>query len=472
MTCTSKRKLQFLLIIASALIVCHIIKEIFELGKSKDEKGTNISYNRVQTKQIAEIQGVVVNDEEEEEKPISVNLNLPKIENATGDNLDFVESSVSGVRDNTTSSADDASALRKSLLEQGMTPILPYWNSTSSTNVTGNLTEWEYNLFERLDRIQLKCGELCQINSVPEIVKHSVVSNGSLFAPIIVPNVNCKAILEMEEIDAGDMTFPPLIPKQLEKFYTLSGAYRIRQGKDKVRKDAYLEGEAEKSLWKTGNIWEEKDIDDAIEQIHEKKLAGPYGLEETIELTEDLSQYDMKDKSVLVIGSSHPWVEVICLYHGVKKVTTLEYGEIISLHPQIETETPKSFREKYFNGELELFDGIVTQSSIEHSGLGRYGDALNPWGDILAIARAWCVTKPNAFMWLSVPTGKDFVFYNWHRVYGRIRWPLLTINWKQIGQTKGFNPDETFDLGVWKSMENNGFMFEKLDPTTYDVSMD
>jgi hypothetical protein len=36
---------------------------------------------------------------------------------------------------------------------------------------------------------------------------------------------------------------------------------------------------------------------------------------------------------------------------------------------------------------------IVTFSSVEHSGLGRYGDALNPWGDIIAIARAWCVTK-------------------------------------------------------------------------------
>jgi hypothetical protein len=28
--------------------------------------------------------------------------------------------------------------------------------------------------------------------------------------------------------------------------------------------------------------------------------------------------------------------------------------------------------------------------------LGRYGDALNPWGDILTIARAWCVSSPAA----------------------------------------------------------------------------
>ena len=28
--------------------------------------------------------------------------------------------------------------------------------------------------------------------------------------------------------------------------------------------------------------------------------------------------------------------------------------------------------------------------------LGRYGDALNPWGDILTVARAWCVSSPQA----------------------------------------------------------------------------
>ena len=26
--------------------------------------------------------------------------------------------------------------------------------------------------------------------------------------------------------------------------------------------------------------------------------------------------------------------------------------------------------------------------------LSRYGDNLNPWGDLIAMARAWCVLKP------------------------------------------------------------------------------
>jgi len=37
----------------------------------------------------------------------------------------------------------------------------------------------------------------------------------------------------------------------------------------------------------------------------------------------------------------------------------------------------------FLNNELGHFDGVITYSSLEHSGLGRYGDALNPWGDLV-----------------------------------------------------------------------------------------
>jgi hypothetical protein len=47
----------------------------------------------------------------------------------------------------------------------------------------------------------------------------------------------------------------------------------------------------------------------------------------------------------------------------------------------------------FLKGELGPFDAVVTFSSAEHSGLGRYGDGLNPWGDMIAIARGWRVTK-------------------------------------------------------------------------------
>jgi hypothetical protein len=55
------------------------------------------------------------------------------------------------------------------------------------------------------------------------------------------------------------------------------------------------------------------------------------------------------------------------------------------------------------------FDGVVTYSSLEHSGLGRYGDAINPWGDLITMAKAWCLTKSGGRMMVGVPTGPDQV---------------------------------------------------------------
>ena len=129
---------------------------------------------------------------------------------------------------------------------------------------------------------------------------------------------------------------------------------------------------------------------------------------------------DLKGKSVLVIGSELPWLETTCLYLGAAKVTTLEYGKIESLHPQIHTLTPEDFRMKVMNNTLELFDGILSHSSLEHPGLGRYGDALNPWADLLSVARSYCVTKDDGFLVLGLPTGNDTVFFNAHRMYGKV----------------------------------------------------
>ncbi|KAJ1487113.1 hypothetical protein T484DRAFT_1787720 [Baffinella frigidus] len=50
---------------------------------------------------------------------------------------------------------------------------------------------------------------------------------------------------------------------------------------------------------------------------------------------------------------------------------------------------PAEAREAFANGTMPSFDAVVSFSSVEHTGLGRYGDALNPWGDLQTIARAW-----------------------------------------------------------------------------------
>ena len=64
---------------------------------------------------------------------------------------------------------------------------------------------------------------------------------------------------------------------------------------------------------------------------------------------------------------------------------------------------------------------------------GRYGDELNPWGDLVAMARAWCVLAPGARALVGVPgSGKDLICMNAHRMYGPVMYSHLFANWDQV----------------------------------------
>ncbi|VDN59863.1 unnamed protein product [Dracunculus medinensis] len=73
----------------------------------------------------------------------------------------------------------------------------------------------------------------------------------------------------------------------------------------------------------------------------------------------------------------------------------------------------------------EAFDFVVTFSSIEHSGLGRYGDPIDPISDIREIKKIRCLLKKKGLLFLAVPVGNDEIHFNAHRVYGRIRLAML-----------------------------------------------
>lgn len=79
--------------------------------------------------------------------------------------------------------------------------------------------------------------------------------------------------------------------------------------------------------------------------------------------------------NILVIGSESPWIEAILFEKGAKHITVLDYGKITSKHPNITILSPDKLREKYLEGifrnEANEFDGMISFSSVEHSGLGR-----------------------------------------------------------------------------------------------------
>ena len=113
--------------------------------------------------------------------------------------------------------------------------------------------------------------------------------------------------------------------------------------------------------------------------------------------------FQIVDKHVLVIGSILPWIEAILIHLGAAKVTTLEYAKVKNDHPKLNPITPKELQKLVSNGKAPQFDAMVTYSSLEHSGLGRYGDSLNPWGDLISMAQAWCLLKPGARALVGLP---------------------------------------------------------------------
>lgn len=67
-------------------------------------------------------------------------------------------------------------------------------------------------------------------------------------------------------------------------------------------------------------------------------------------------------------------------------------------------------------------DGSVASLScmhvVEHIGLGRYGDPLDPDGDTKAMGELARVVAPGGSLLFVVPVGRPRVCYNAHRIYG------------------------------------------------------
>lgn len=70
---------------------------------------------------------------------------------------------------------------------------------------------------------------------------------------------------------------------------------------------------------------------------------------------------------------------------------------------------------------LPFADGSLPSLScmhtVEHIGLGRYGDPLDPDGDLKAIAELQRVTAPGGSLLFVTPVGAPRIQYNAHRIY-------------------------------------------------------
>jgi len=181
--------------------------------------------------------------------------------------------------------------------------------------------------------------------------------------------------------------------------------------------------------------WSKEMIDDylriySIENINnetpEIKKTTPYpNIVKT--LLKAFIENNIHNKEICVIGSETPWIEAI-LVNLNNTVDTIEYNVPLCDSDKI---TCLDYFEK-FKKSNKQYDCIVSFSSIEHSGLGRYGDPINPNGDLDTMKDIYINLKDDGLLFLGVPIGHDTLCWNAHRIYGDLRLPILLKNFKEI----------------------------------------
>ena len=329
---------------------------------------------------------------------------------------------------------------------------------------------------QRLHRIQQQCGELCNLRrpTIPHASERFAHSKAA---------VDCGWLLaDGTGIDATlEQPSPPEEPpaRWLDEF-TMHGRFPLVKNYVNASFEAQAGSELKTETLRNGNVvtmgWSRQRIDGLVRQAQSSTYSSDRkyvthnvtntslgrsfwtryshlnrelwpGLHRAIHGPGAPFTGRATSKNVLVIGSQTPWVEGLCLAAGAGHVFTLEYGKLATDHPNVTVLTPEEFLARGRAGTLKI-DVVVTASSLEHAGLGRYGDGPNPWGDILALARAWCVSSAHARLVIAVPTstaargreaeteaqakkwGQDVLGWNSGRTYGPVRYPYLTTNWR------------------------------------------
>lgn len=217
-----------------------------------------------------------------------------------------------------------------------------------------------------------------------------------------------------------------IIPSDLIKSYTLNGTIGIE--------DWYFD---DSGAFK-GRQYDVKDFTSMIIAAKAKEVKN-YPQTDAL-LHEALIKFPIENKIVVIMGSGNPWYEAIAIANGCKHCYVIEYQKRYLEHPMVTYLTV----EEYAANPIQ-FDYGISISSFEHDGLGRYGDPLNPDGDLQAMVNMKSIIKKDGFFYLAVPTGTDKVVWNAHRIYGKIRLPMLLKDWKLISTYGDIKLD--IDLG-------------------------
>ncbi len=307
------------------------------------------------------------------------------------------------------------------------------------------------------------CGSLCSniyfpvlqsgvINvSLPTPFEKQLKVSKGLFFPQVRRKIDCNTIFshssEFDLSEKRDKWPPPFqIPSVFWDDFTygdkisVTSAYFVSNRQTSAALD--VPG-SEKNL----GVEQSFSLENIHQLIEEAPIGnlGTYGREVSKKMYEFLRRHQhlFIAKHAMVVGSTSPWIEAILIHLGAAHVTTVDYGSFPALHPKMSVVTHEQLTTDFLSkSKTSSFDFAITYSSLEHAGLGRYGDIMNPWADRLACAKVWCQLKSGAHFVFGVPTssppGTDVnswestIQYNDQRLYGRTFYANALNNFEQV----------------------------------------
>lgn len=197
------------------------------------------------------------------------------------------------------------------------------------------------------------------------------------------------------------------------------------------------------------NNWELKWSNELIEELlrccnNEEyyKLSPNDYPNASLQFVEAFKKYaNPNGKKCLVLGSISPWIESLLIHFNADSVTTLDYVQFECNHDKIKILNMQEYKKDM------KFDLIVSFSSLEHDGLGRYGDPINPNGDIDACIEVKNMLNPDGYFLCGIPIGEGCIEGNLHRIYNKKRLnKLFSLFNKYIGCVSYHTHDDNLDF--------------------------
>jgi hypothetical protein len=190
--------------------------------------------------------------------------------------------------------------------------------------------------------------------------------------------------------------------------------------------------------------WSNSMIDEMLEcckKLEYYKLSSNDYPNSSLQFVEVFNKYiNLSGKKCLVLGSISPWIECLLLHFNAENVTTLDY-----ITPECSYKINTLSMDNY-KKDMK-YDVIVSFSSLEHDGLGRYSDPINPNGDIDACIEAYTMLNDDGFFICGIPIGVGCIEGNFHRIYNKKRLnKLFSLFSKFIGSVNYESLDDKLNF--------------------------